>query len=116
MKAHIHPLDIVFRLAEDHGIVLLNGGGFEAPNWSVRGLVREPRRRGLRRHRSRGPRRGAQLRHGVPGITGNCGVLGSTRRGLRIAGHGSNFSSASFVVIPKWRSSWCSASATCWES
>ena len=36
MKEHIHPLDIVFRLAEDHGIVLLNGGGFHAPNWSVR--------------------------------------------------------------------------------
>jgi len=36
VKAHIHPLDIVFRLAEDHGIVLLNGGGFEAPDWSVR--------------------------------------------------------------------------------
>jgi aspartate 4-decarboxylase len=36
MKAKVHPLDIVFRLAEDHGIVLLNGGGFEAPDWSVR--------------------------------------------------------------------------------
>ena len=36
MKAHVHPLDIVFRLAEDHGIVLLNGGGFDAPDWSVR--------------------------------------------------------------------------------
>ncbi len=36
VKANVHPLDIVFRLAEDHGIVLLNGGGFEAPNWSVR--------------------------------------------------------------------------------
>jgi aspartate 4-decarboxylase len=36
MKANIHPLDIVFRLAEEHGIVLLNGSGFEAPNWSVR--------------------------------------------------------------------------------
>ena len=36
VKAHVHPLDIVFRLAEDHSIVLLNGGGFEAPNWSVR--------------------------------------------------------------------------------
>ena len=36
MKANIHPLDIVFRLAEEHGIVLLNGGGFEAPDWSVR--------------------------------------------------------------------------------
>ena len=26
----------MFRLAEDHGIVLLNGGGFDAPDWSVR--------------------------------------------------------------------------------
>jgi aspartate 4-decarboxylase len=36
MKANVHPLDLVFRLAEDHGIVLLNGSGFEAPSWSVR--------------------------------------------------------------------------------
>jgi aspartate 4-decarboxylase len=36
MKENVHPLDIVFRLAEDHGIVLLNGSGFEAPDWSVR--------------------------------------------------------------------------------
>jgi aspartate 4-decarboxylase len=36
MKANVHPLDIVFRLAEDHGIVLLNGSGFDAPDWSVR--------------------------------------------------------------------------------
>jgi aspartate 4-decarboxylase len=36
IKKHIHPLDLAFRLAEDHGIVLLNGGGFEAPNWSLR--------------------------------------------------------------------------------
>jgi aspartate 4-decarboxylase len=36
LKQHIHPLDLAFRLAEDHGIVLLNGGGFEAPNWSLR--------------------------------------------------------------------------------
>ena len=36
MKENVHPLDIVFRLAEEHGIVLLNGGGFEAPDWSVR--------------------------------------------------------------------------------
>jgi hypothetical protein len=34
VKANVHPLDIVFRLAEEHGIVLLNGGGFAAPNWS----------------------------------------------------------------------------------
>ena len=36
VKKNIHPLDIVFKLAEDHGIVLLNGGGFHAPNWSAR--------------------------------------------------------------------------------
>jgi aspartate 4-decarboxylase len=36
IKSNVHPLDIVFRLAEDHGIVLLNGGGFEAPDLSVR--------------------------------------------------------------------------------
>jgi aspartate 4-decarboxylase len=36
MKKNIHPLDIVFKLAEDHGIVLLNGSGFAAPDWSVR--------------------------------------------------------------------------------
>lgn len=36
IKKHYHPLDIVFRLAEDHCIVLLNGGGFHAPDWSAR--------------------------------------------------------------------------------
>jgi aspartate 4-decarboxylase len=36
VKANVHPLDIVFRLATDHGIVLLNGSGFAAPDWSVR--------------------------------------------------------------------------------
>src|SRR5260370_2891549 len=34
LKKNVHPLDLAFRLAEDHGIVLLNGGGFEAPDWS----------------------------------------------------------------------------------
>jgi aspartate 4-decarboxylase len=36
LKANVHPLDLAFRLAEIHGIVLLNGGGFEAPDWSLR--------------------------------------------------------------------------------
>ena len=36
IRQNVHPLDIVFRLAGDHGIVLLNGGGFHAPDWSVR--------------------------------------------------------------------------------
>ena len=36
LKANVHPLDLAFRLAEDRGIVLLNGGGFEAPDWSLR--------------------------------------------------------------------------------
>jgi aspartate 4-decarboxylase len=36
LKKNIHPLDLAFRLAEAEGIVLLNGGGFEAPDWSLR--------------------------------------------------------------------------------
>lgn len=36
LKKNVHPLDLTFRLAEAHGIVLLNGGGFEAPDWSLR--------------------------------------------------------------------------------
>jgi aspartate 4-decarboxylase len=36
LKGHVHPLDLAFRLAEAHGIVLLNGGGFSAPDWSLR--------------------------------------------------------------------------------
>ena len=36
VKKNVHPLDPVFKLAEDHGIVLLNGSGFDAPAWSVR--------------------------------------------------------------------------------
>lgn len=36
LRAHVHPLDIVFRLAEEHGMVLLPGGGFQGPDWSAR--------------------------------------------------------------------------------
>ncbi len=36
LKANVHPLDIAFKLAQGHGIVLLNGSGFHAPNWSAR--------------------------------------------------------------------------------
>jgi aspartate 4-decarboxylase len=36
IKENVHPLDIVFRLADEHGVVLLNGGRFQAPDWSVR--------------------------------------------------------------------------------
>ena len=36
IKQNVHPLDIAFKLAEDHGIVLLNGSGFDAPGWSAR--------------------------------------------------------------------------------
>jgi len=36
LKKNVHPLDLVYKLAEDHAIVLLNGGGFAAPGWSVR--------------------------------------------------------------------------------
>jgi len=36
LQAQYEPVDILFRLAESSGIVLLNGGGFHAPAWSVR--------------------------------------------------------------------------------
>jgi aspartate 4-decarboxylase len=36
LKKNVHPLDLAFRVAENHGIVLLNGGGFDAPDWSLR--------------------------------------------------------------------------------
>lgn len=36
LKKSVYPLDLAFRLAEVHGIVLLNCGGFEAPDWSLR--------------------------------------------------------------------------------
>src|SRR5258707_15292379 len=35
LKKNVHPLDLAFRLAENHRIVLLNGGRFEAPDWSL---------------------------------------------------------------------------------
>jgi len=55
LKKNVHPLDLAFRLAENHGIVLLNGGGFEAPDWSLRVVARQSGRRRLRRHRARRP-------------------------------------------------------------
>jgi len=36
MKEHYDPVDILFRLAEKTSIVLLNGGGFSGPVWSIR--------------------------------------------------------------------------------
>jgi aspartate 4-decarboxylase len=36
LAKNYHPLQIVFALAEFHKIVLLNGSGFGAPDWSVR--------------------------------------------------------------------------------
>jgi hypothetical protein len=35
VKANVHPLDPVFKLAEDHGIVHLNGSCIDAPAWSA---------------------------------------------------------------------------------
>ena len=69
VKAHVHPLDIVFRLAEHHCIVLLNGGRLRGAELVGPRLVRQSRRRRLRRHRPRSARRRTQLRHGVPGLT-----------------------------------------------
>lgn len=36
LQLNYEPLDILFRLAEESSIVLLNGGGFEGPRWSIR--------------------------------------------------------------------------------
>jgi aspartate 4-decarboxylase len=36
VKANYEPTDILFRLAEQTGVVLLNGSGFEGPEWSIR--------------------------------------------------------------------------------
>ncbi|GEO25376.1 aminotransferase [Alicyclobacillus acidoterrestris] len=36
LQANYEPIDILFRLAEESGIVLLNGGGFHGPTWSIR--------------------------------------------------------------------------------
>lgn len=36
LAKNFEPVDIVFRLAEETSIVLLNGGGFAGPEWSVR--------------------------------------------------------------------------------
>lgn len=36
LEKNFEPVDILFRLAEKSSIVLLNGGGFAGPEWSVR--------------------------------------------------------------------------------
>lgn len=36
LRENFEPLDILFRLAEQSSIVLLNGGGFHGPTWSIR--------------------------------------------------------------------------------
>jgi len=36
LKKNYNPLDIVFRLATETSLVVLNGGGFAGPEWSIR--------------------------------------------------------------------------------
>lgn len=36
LQANYEPTDLLFRLAEESSIVLLNGGGFGGPEWSIR--------------------------------------------------------------------------------
>jgi aspartate 4-decarboxylase len=36
LEDHYHPFDVLFALAERYSTVLLNGNGFEGPEWSVR--------------------------------------------------------------------------------
>lgn len=36
LEKNYEPLDFVLRLAKETGVVLLNGDGFDGPDWSVR--------------------------------------------------------------------------------
>ena len=36
LSSNYNPLSLVFRLANETGLVVLNGGGFDGPQWSVR--------------------------------------------------------------------------------
>ena len=36
LKSTYNPLNVVFRLATETGLVVLNGGGFDGPEWSIR--------------------------------------------------------------------------------
>lgn len=36
MRKNYRPADVLFRLAEDHSVVLMSGGSFDAPEWSIR--------------------------------------------------------------------------------
>jgi aspartate 4-decarboxylase len=36
LKLNYSPLDMVFRLARETSLVVLNGGGFDGPEWSIR--------------------------------------------------------------------------------
>jgi aspartate 4-decarboxylase len=36
LQSHYRPIDILMRLAEESSIVLLSGGGFHGPEWSIR--------------------------------------------------------------------------------
>ena len=36
LRLNYSPLDVVFRLATETSLVVLNGGGFDGPQWSIR--------------------------------------------------------------------------------
>ena len=36
LQLNYSPLDVVFRLARETSLVVLNGGGFDGPQWSIR--------------------------------------------------------------------------------
>ena len=36
LAKNYEPLDLIFRIAEEHGVVLMDGGGFGGPKWSFR--------------------------------------------------------------------------------
>lgn len=36
LRLNYNPLDVVYRLATETSLVVLNGGGFDGPEWSIR--------------------------------------------------------------------------------
>ena len=68
LQGNYEPVDFVFRLAEQESVVLLNGGGFDAPDVVDPRLAGQPRRRRLRAHRPGDPPRRAPSTSS-PGVT-----------------------------------------------
>lgn len=65
LKENYDSLDIVVRLAQDTGVVLMDGHGFDAPEWLGARIAGEPERRRLHRHRPAPLGHAGRLRRGM---------------------------------------------------